>query len=250
MDVIVSFETVSFSVARQAAWAPGVEAQDDWLVWAQGDRDIGGIATPTLRTMAPMLRRRAGYLSKMALEVAYRCLGETGNVPSIFSSRHGEASRSVDLLLDLARGEPLSPSSFSLSVHNAAGGLFSIAREDYACSSALAAAGSTIEHAVIEACGLIADGEPMVLLVVYDCPLPALYSSFADCPEQPYAWAWLIQPPGREAISLAWSAAAEERPAQPSALPDGLEVLRFYLRKDRLLRRINQKRQWLWSRYA
>ncbi len=43
---------------------------------------------------------------------------------------------------------------------------------------ALAAGKSSVEHAVIEACGLIAEGEPAVLLVVYDCPLPASYSEF------------------------------------------------------------------------
>jgi hypothetical protein len=79
-----------------------------------------------------MLRRRAGFLSKMALEVAYQCLGEQIDVPTVFCSRHGEAARSVDLLLDLAKGEPLSPTSFGLSVHNATGGLFSIARRDHA----------------------------------------------------------------------------------------------------------------------
>ena len=123
-----------------------------------------------------MLRRRAGFLGKMALEVAYQCLGQRIDVPTVFSSRHGEASRSVDLLLDLAKGVPLSPTSFGLSVHNATGGLFSIARTDHANSIALAAGQSTVEHAVIEACGLLAEGEPAVLLVAYDCPLPTSVS--------------------------------------------------------------------------
>lgn len=247
---IVSFEIVSFSVASHAAWAPRVENEDEWLAWAQGRREISGSEPPPVAAMSPMLRRRAGFLGKMALEVAYRCLGDAVNVPSIFSSRHGEASRSVDLLLNLAKGEPLSPASFSLSVHNASCGLFSIARDDHAASGALAAGRSTVEHAVIEACGLLAEGERAVLLVVYDCPLPGLYSSFADCREQPYAWAWLMQPPADEVLSLAWSAAREDGAAQTETLPHGLEVLRFYLRKDRLLRRLDDKRQWLWSRHG
>ena len=81
-------------------------------------------------------------------------------MPTVFCSRHGEVSRSVDLLMDLAKAEPLSPTSFGLSVHNATAGLFSIARSDHTNSIALAAGQSSVEHAVIEACGLLADGEP------------------------------------------------------------------------------------------
>jgi hypothetical protein len=62
---------------------------------------------------------------------------------------------------------------FGLAVHNASAGLFSIARADRANHIALAAGPATIEHAVIEACGLLADGAPMVLLVACDAPLPA-----------------------------------------------------------------------------
>ena len=35
-----------------------------------------------------MLRRRAGFLGKMALEVAYQCLGQRIDVPTVFSSWH------------------------------------------------------------------------------------------------------------------------------------------------------------------
>jgi hypothetical protein len=177
-------------------------------------------------------------------------LGTRTNVPTVFSSRHGEASRSADLLLDLTKGVPLSPTSFSLSVHNATGGLFSIARGDRAANIALAGGTSTVEHALIEACGLMAEGEPAVLLVVYDCPLPSLYSNYEDCYEQAYAWAWLIHPPTEEVFSLSWDAGSQESPLRAKRLPAGLEVLRFYLRKDNALERVCSQRRWLWSRHV
>jgi hypothetical protein len=247
----VNFEGFYFSVASSAAWAPQVETKDAWLAWASGNRVIAGRSTPSVRAMLPILRRRAGLLGKMALEVAYQCLGTRTDIPAVFSSRHGEASRSADLLLDLAKGAPLSPTSFSLSVHNAAGGLFSIARGDRAPNMALAAGTSSVEHAVIEACGLISEGAPAVLLVVYDCPLPALYSDFEDCDEQPYAWAWLMEPAAEEILSLRWEAGSEELPPyRTKRMPGGLEVLRFYLRKDSALERVCNKRRWLWSRHV
>jgi hypothetical protein len=200
--------------------------------------------------MAPLLRRRAGFLDRMALEVAYRCLGNRSGVPAIFCSRHGDTSRSVDLLTDLANGLPLSPTTFGLSVHNATGGLFSIGRGDHAASSALAAGRSSVEHAVIEAGGLLADGAPEVLLVVYDRPLPALYAAYQDCHEQPFAWAWLMQPPAGDVVSLSWSAAVDNEAASVERLSPGLAILRFYLRQDRSLERICQPRRWLWWRDA
>jgi hypothetical protein len=244
----VTNDGIKFSIVSYAAWAPGVETKEAWLEWATGDAVIAGEVEPSVQPMAPILRRRAGVLGKMALEVAYRCLGLKVDVPAVFCSRHGEASRSVDLLMDLAKGMPLSPTSFGLSVHNATAGLFSIARGDHANSIGLAAGKSGVEHAVVEACGLLADGEPQVLLVVYDCPLPAIYAEFQDCHEQPFAWAWLIQPSSDDVVSLTWSAVVKNESPSIEQLSPGLEVLRFYLRKDSCLERICDQRRWLWSR--
>lgn len=241
---------IKFSIVSSAAWAPGVETREAWLTWANRDFSFVGGREPALQAMAPMLRRRTGFLSKMALEVAYQCLGKRIDVPTVFCSRHGEAARSVDLLLDLANGVPLSPTSFGLSVHNAAAGLFSIARLDHASSTALAAGKSSVEHAVIEACGLLAEAEPEVLLVVYDCPLPKIYAAFQDCHEQPYAWAWLMRPPADELYSLSWRGTEDIPSHQQDGLPAGLEVLRFHLRKDAALERTCDRRRWLWTRHA
>ena len=242
--------TVSFSIANDAAWAPNVQTKDAWLAWANNNHSISGDVGPPVKSMPPMLRRRAGFLGKMALEVAYQCLGEKIDVPIVFSSRHGEASRSVDLLMDLAKGLPLSPTSFGLSVHNAIGGLFSIARADHANNAALAAGKSGVEHAVIEACGLLADAAPEVLLVVYDCPLPAVFSAFQDCDEQPHAWAWLMRPAADEYFSLTWSVDSTEASPSVCRAPDGLEVLRFYLRKDPALERVYDRHKWTWTRHV
>jgi len=241
---------VSFSIASYAAWAPRMETKEAWIEWANTSHVITGEFAAPVQAMPPMLRRRAGFLGKMALEVAYQCLGQRVDVPTVFSSRHGEASRSVDLLLDLAKGVPLSPTSFGLSVHNATGGLFSIARGDHASNIALSAGISSVEHAVIEACGLLTEGEPEVLVVVYDCPLPTPYCAFQDCDEQPFAWAWLLQPPADEVVSLTWSDASDHSPPSCERLAAGLEILRFYLRKDFVLERICDTRRWLWCRYV
>jgi len=219
-------QAVSFSIVSDAAWAPGVETREAWLAWANHGCRIDGDGEPPVRAMPAMQRRRAGMLGKMALQVAYECLGARMHVPTVFCSRHGEVSRSVELLGELAKGEPLSPMSFGLSVHNAAGGLFSIARGDQSNNMALSARRSTVEHGVIEACGLLADGE------------------------QAYAWAWLIEPPGQDVVSLAWSASDECVGPDADQASPGLDILRFHLRGDQGLRRRCGKQTWQWSRHA
>src|SRR4029450_1982795 len=91
-------------------------------------------------------------------------------------------------------------------------------------------------------------GDPDVSLVAYDCLLPTPYCVFQDCDEQPFAWAWLIRPPADEVVSLTWLDALQHSAPNFERLPAGLEVLRFYLRKDPTLERICDTRRGLWSR--
>jgi hypothetical protein len=280
----LSLDRIRFSVAAHAAWAPGRETAAAWLAWAgvtpgTANSTAAGNNEPTLPAMPAMLRRRASPTGKMALQAAYAALEALDlhradasddvsmqhDIPTIFCSRHGECGRSAELLSDLARQLPLSPTAFSLSVHNATGGLFSIARRDHGNSLALAAGRSSVEHGAIEACGLLADGAPAVLLVVTDGPLPPVYREFADCDEQAFGWAWLLRAatdPGTGAggdlniVSLRWSACADdtannsdtERDPQPTAEPGALQIMRFFLRGDASLQRHAERRLWTWSR--
>jgi len=244
---------VVFSIARHAAWAPGVTSSEQWGAWAREPWLLTVGEEPKVAAMPALLRRRAGLLGRMALEVAYGCLGQEADVPTVFCSRHGEVARALDLLGELARGEPLSPTSFGLAVHNASAGLFSIARADRANHVALAAGPATLEHAVIEACGLLADGAPMVLLVACDAPLPDLVSHFEDCDEQPFAFAWAMVPAGEHPVRLSWRAQAS--PANTPSLsgarmPGALDVLRFQLGSEASLVRQAADRSWTWSRHA
>ena len=250
---------VEFSIAAHAAWAPNATTPQQWADWARAPHVFAGDDEPKLPLMPPMLRRRAGFLGKMALQVAYQCLEQQGaeqlhTIPSIFCSRHGDVSRSMELLGNLVQDEPLSPTTFGLAVHNASAGLFSIARKDSANHIALAAGSSTIEHGVIDACGLLADGAASVLLVAADAHLPALFASYADCDEQPHAWAWLMVPAAKDVLQLRWQARTEPLAAATSEaselMPASLQVAQFYWSNSPSLERHEQLRSWSWSRHA
>ena len=241
---------LSFSISAHSAWAPGITTPQAWADWARAPQHIGDGPDPALKAMPAMLRRRAGFLGKMALEVAYACLDGRTGVPTVFCARHGEVTRAIDLLTELAQGEALSPTGFGLAVHNASAGLFSIARADRANHIALAAGAATIEHGVVEACGLLADGAPEVLLVAYDAPLPALLAPFEDCDEQPFAWAWLMTAPQDEVLALRLDAApAQGEPAQ-DGMPAALGVLRFQLSGAARHEHVSGAQRWTWTRHA
>ncbi len=241
---------LKFSVAAHSAWAPGISKPEQWKAWAAAPFPIEPGADPALSAMPAMLRRRAGALGKMALEVAYDCLDGRTGVPTVFCSRHGEVSRAVELLTQLSAGLALSPTGFGLAVHNASAGLFSIARADRANHIAIAGGEASVEHAVVEACGLLADGASMVLLVVYDCPLPAPLDGFDDCSEQSFAWAWLMTPPADDALTLTLGPHDEDPAGARShaAMPEGLEVLRFFTSGATHHERRVGLQRWRWTR--
>jgi hypothetical protein len=240
---------VQFSIASHAAWAPGLETEDAWRAWSVSQASPTDSGTePPLSALPPMQRRRLGLLGKMVFEVALSCLDGRTGVPIVFCSRHGEVGRSVNLLRSLAAGEPLSPTSFALSVHNGIAGLLSIACGDTANHVAIAGGATSVEHAVIEACGLLADSEEAVLLVVYDCPLPDDYAAFKEPNEVAFAWAWLMTSPNANPLALAWQ--PQPQPGSQNTSHGGLDIFRFFLRDEPAMTRNAGANTWEWSRCA
>ena len=205
MNLPAAPQQVRFSISNLQAWAPGVTSPAEWREWARGDRPLERTGEPALQQMPPMLRRHAGRLGRLACSPAYDTLGDLRDVPMVFSARYGDVSRSVELLAALSAGEELSPTAFGLSVHNSVPGLFSMARKETANSISLAAGDDSAEFGVIEACGLLADGVRQVLLVVADCPLPAIYEKFADTAPLAFGWSCLIGLPKDDVVTLNWA---------------------------------------------
>jgi hypothetical protein len=199
-------------------------------------------------------RRRLSDLSKLALWAAFDCAGPAA-VRTVFASPHGEIQRTQALLANLAAAEPLSPTAFSLSVHNTASGLYSIASNNCEPSTAIAAGADTLALAVVEAAGALQHCE-RVLVVFADEPLPAHYTTASRC-EMPHALALLLEksaagPRYTLASSatlasdpvLANGAAAASVPAESPAL----SAIRWLCDERRELHVPGERRGWLWSR--
>ena len=128
-----------------------------------------------------MVRRRLSTLSRVALKVAHDCAADRPNVRIVFASRHGELRRTTDILRNISAGEPVSPTSFSLSVLNAMTGVFGIARGDRTAASAMSAGAETLGYALLEAHAQYAtDASTPVLIVYADEPADPAFGTIED----------------------------------------------------------------------
>ena len=139
----------------------------------------------------------------------------------MFASRYGEVQRSTALLQELAESAAVSPQSFSMAVHNAIAGLYTIATSQAANVVALAAGTQTTWGGLIEALMLLADGAPGVRLVVCDEPLPSVYDRYGEAVTPAFAYMLILQAGADYHVQWQQTATAED------AAP--LDLLRFML---------------------
>lgn len=170
-----------FTLERWCLWQPGASAEPGWPEGVVIPTDSPGGALDFLPVMQ---RRRLSPLARAAIAVAWNCRGPFRGLPAIFHSRHGESGHYFDMLGDLAQGQELSPSRFSLSVHNAVAGLYSLCSDTRAPCVALAGSGDDLGAAFLEAAGMLAEQDGgRLLLVFYEQPLPDAYHGQAEAPD-------------------------------------------------------------------
>jgi hypothetical protein len=185
-----------------------------------------------------MLRRRLTPLGQAAIAMAYE-VGADAGMHYVFTSRHGEFTRSLRLMEALAAGQPLSPAEFSLCVHNALAGLLSIGTHAQAGHTAIAAGPDSLAAGLLEVAGLLAaDPGTPVLLVHFDGDLPAPFDALQPEPVAgPLALAVLFGGAGRgdggqghegQAGTPIHFTATPQAPGQPaSTAGTALALLRF-----------------------
>jgi len=222
----VSDNTEYFCIARWKAWAPGVTDTAAWQRWLPAGDCPHPDAQPDVSYLPGLLRRRLDRSGRMALSTAWPCAEGLASVPSVFASRHGVLERTLELLTALARDEALSPTSFSLSVHNSNAGLFSIARGDRAAATAVAAGRDSLGLGLLEGANLIAEGADQVLVCYVDDTAPAPYAPFVheDASHRPFAVSLLLTQPADPAQRCRLSASD----AAPHETPEAA-LMRFLL---------------------
>jgi len=169
------------------AIAPGLSLEEQWRDWCLNPFTLADSKIPTdLSSISPILRRRFSPLGKTALSSILPLLKDDEKIVSVFASRHGDTKLTLSLLETIGLEQDVSPTKFSLAVHNAVSGLFSIARNDTSAMTSIAAKDGLFLQALLESAGQLLDCE-RVLCVIHDVPLPDDYHRFATTPNYPYA---------------------------------------------------------------
>ncbi|MCD5995070.1 beta-ketoacyl synthase chain length factor [Pseudomonas sp. CDFA 602] len=236
---------ITFNIAQWRAWAPGLASADDWQQWSQNPTLLPvSDEAPDVSFLPAMQRRRLGRMARMAVAVGWPLTEGLERVPLVFVSRHGETPRTFEILRDLAADEPLSPTQFSLSVHNAVIGLWSILRGETSEMTALAAAGDGLEYGAFEAAALLAEGAPAVLLVVTEEQPPQAYAKWIDDVPFPYAVGLLLTSGSDWQLSLD----SDTRGAARTQWPHALNLLHALNTHQSTCLHPWNNRLWTWQR--
>ncbi len=225
---------LDFIINKWAVWPPLSPEQDSAAQW--------------LSDISPMLKRRLTPLAKTVFCTVAQCLDEDGMVPAVFSSAHGELAKSLSMMEMLEVGEEISPTGFSLSVHNAIAGLFSMAWKNKLQCTVLAPGEEGMAPAFIEGLGLLQEGAERVLLVFYDEPLPAFYPSspYRLSSDSSCALALMIAKSSTgQALTLFSSALIGNDGEQPVQLP---AFIRFLTEPQTRLTFCMPRRSWSWEK--
>lgn len=185
-----------------------------WKAWSAEQADT----QPDVSVIPAMLRRRLSAVGRAALSVIIPMIETHGVMPLVYVSRHGDLSRTLGILKDMACSEPPSPAAFSLSVHNAIAGLFSIHQGMTTNITAISGGSCELVPALLETLGLCHNQAGPVLCVFCDAPVPDIYQTHSPFPQQAYALALVVEAGSDWQLTLLDSAVTEDNQQQVQAL--------------------------------
>ncbi|OZI23801.1 3-oxoacyl-ACP synthase [Bordetella genomosp. 9] len=239
----------NFAISAWQAWAPGIEDFPAWETWARTPyRPDISAAPPNLGFLPPLQRRRLSPLARMAVACAWPLADGRPAMPVVYASHHGETTRSFELLQSLARDEALSPTSFSLSVHNATAGMWSILRKETVESVALSASGDGLESAMAEACLLLDAGHRDALVILAEEAPPAAYRPWID--DVPFSYALALRVSLGDEFQLDLGPPRDSATAAPATTewPHPLNLLRHLLLGTAAWLHPGRAADWRWRR--
>ena len=145
---------------------------------ASTERLIG--AAKPFKDLPTRVVRRFSRLEKGVISCLLGLGDDLADTPVVLTSRYGPMNNTLNLLKAIVEGETMSPTAFSLSVHNAAIGVASQLAGNRGAHTAIAAGPDSFRCGLIECEGLLASGQEQVSLLYSDCGLPEEYAFFGE----------------------------------------------------------------------
>lgn len=218
-----------------------------WSAWTpEWSHPACESALPDVSWVPANTRRRLSLFSKKAFFVTHAVCGNSGR-ETIFASRHGDLPKTFVQLQNLVASEPLSPTQFALSVHNAASGQYSIAANNSFASTTISAGEQTLSCALLAGIARL-HASPAVeeLVVVFtDDAVPERYREFVDTADRCCALALSLSLPRGTGMKLRLSplkAGSEQRADVVDA------VLSFLHKEQTALDYMSTGYCWNWER--
>ena len=158
------------------------------IVAAPGETAVAHGAARGTDAIPGPLRRRMSLFEINAARCALGLVAPETDETIVLASRYGGMETACGLLAMLAARETLSPSDFSISVHNAAPGLVSQIAKNRAGHSAVSGGRNTLAAGLTEIAARLAEGEPSAVLLFAEEPLPGVYKEVEDADDPAAAW--------------------------------------------------------------
>lgn len=177
------------------AWCPAAVTVEQWrtLLSTPATIDLDAALSPDVKAIPAMLRRRLNTMGKAAASTLLPLIQQANNPAIVYCSRHGEIRRTESVLQDIITDTPVSPTSFSLAVHNAMCGVLSINQKLTSNITATAAGDEPVVPTLLEAIGLLHSGTTQVICVWCDDIVPSAYTNYTQQPPIPYVVSVLLQ---------------------------------------------------------
>ena len=173
------------------------------ILQSDGDAQLFGRAL----AFSDLPRRETRRLSVFEKSVIACILGlgdDASDAAIVMGSQYGTlATNTLDMLKGLLSDIPVSPTKFSLSVHNASVGLATQLSGNRMGYTAVAAGPASLDAAITESLARLADGAEKIVLSYSDCRLTHEYEPFNTLACDIHFACCLERGPSAEGVSLA-----------------------------------------------
>ncbi|WP_386698569.1 beta-ketoacyl synthase chain length factor [Lonepinella sp. MS14436] len=206
------------------------------------------ISSPKLDFLPPLKRRRLSESARLFFSASWELTQNDPHLPVVYASQNSEMNRSFALWQSLLTEGDISPTSFSLSVHNALIGQWSEMRQVKQECTAIAAQQDNLETALLEAYLMLNDGAEKVLVVVVETPLHDEYT-VKPVIRPPFGYALALVVEQGKQFSLIRQAQSAVQKMQENRLDSSLTwVQQHFLGHRSWQTSASGNGQWLWQK--
>lgn len=223
----------------------------NWLAWGIGElsdledlEDLSNIKSgmPNLDGIRAIVKRRMPKLSKYIYALTQDITILDKKIPTVFASKNGELTRSFKIIRSF--DTDVSPTQFSMSVHNAIAGLLSVISQDDSKYIVVDSLSGVLETALIEATSLLTEHN-CVKVIYFDEDLPAelIESNLGN--NQPIVLLLIIE----KGTEISFSSEANISNVKPCK-EDFKQLVMFLNKQKETYHNINKRLRWNWKNNA